>query len=121
MRTGQVAAVFAQGALWRATGARMAGNALARAFASDDEMVRVLAGMLLVKGGRRAGPVIREALAKGRSDPDLIAALADVGTVEDEALLRGYAQSPDPEVARAATEALEALGLAVSPEARATG
>lgn len=112
MRTGRVAAVFAQGALWRATGARAAGNALARAFASDDEMVRVLAGMFLVQGGRRAAPVIRDALARGAADPDLIAALADVGSADDEPLLRSYARSPDAEVATAAQEALEDLGLA---------
>lgn len=111
MRTGQVAAVFAQGALWRVTGARAAGDALARAFASDDEMVRVLAGTFLVQGGPRAAPVIRDALARGASDPDLIAALADVGSAADEPLLRSYAQSPDAEVASAAREALEDLGL----------
>jgi hypothetical protein len=121
MRTGQVAAVFAQGALWRATGARAAGNALARAFASDDETVRVLAGMLLVRGGRRAAPVIRDALARGAADPDLIAALADVGSAEDEPLLRSYARSLDAEVANAAREALQGLGLARPAMTHSTG
>lgn len=112
MKSGRVAAVFAQGALWRATGARATGDALARAFASDDEMVKVLAGMFLVKGGRRAAPVIRDALATRGSDPDLITALADVGTAEDAPLLRSYTLSPDPAVAGAAREALHTLGAA---------
>ena len=115
MKTGRVAAVFAQGALWRATGARVAGDALARAFASDDETVRVLAGMFLVQGGRRAAPVIREALARGAGDPDLITALADVGTAEDAPLLRSYAESLDPAVAGAAREALHTLGATQAP------
>jgi hypothetical protein len=111
MRTGRVAAVFAQGAVWRATGARAAANALVRAFGSDDEMVKSLAGMFLVRGGRGAAPVLRDALARGCDDPNLLTALADVGTREDEPLLRSYTRHADPSTADAARRALEVLAL----------
>lgn len=121
MKTGRVAAVFAQGAVWRATGSRAAGEALVRAFTSDDEMVKVLAGMFLVKGGRRAAPVIRHALVAGGEDPELITALADVGSAEDAPLLRRFEASSDPRVAGAARDALGTLRLREATEARMAG
>lgn len=111
MKAGRVAAVYAQGALWRATRARAAGDALVRAFLSGDEMVRTLAGMFLVQGGPAAAPVLRDALARGGDDPDLITALADVGTPDDEPLLRDYARSADPAVATAARRGLRVLAI----------
>lgn len=115
MNLGSAAKVYANNAVWRTTGAHSAGRALVRALASGDESVRMLAGMLLVQGGRRALPLLREAIARGEGLPELLTVLADVGTREDAALLRRLAPHPDPAVARAARDGMETLALRTGP------
>ncbi len=114
MGVGRSARVLAQNALWRATGSRSAGQALVRELGSDDESARALAGMLLVQAGGRAAPLLRAAVARGESLPNVLPALADVGGPEDETLIGRFAGDPDPLIDRAARDALRVLRLRAS-------
>jgi hypothetical protein len=86
VKLGQSATVFAAYGTWRATGARSAGAVVARALASDDETNRTAAGMLLVKSGERALPLLRENLERGIAVPMTLQVLADIGGPAAEAL-----------------------------------
>lgn len=111
MNVGNTARVFAQNAMWKATGSRSAGRSLVRDLGSEDESVRMLAGMFLVRGGERAAPLLREAAARGENLPTVLTALADVGNPADEPFLRRYVDDPDPDVRRAARDGLEVLAM----------
>lgn len=106
--TGFTRLMFAN-ALWRLTGSRAVGRRLVGALDSDDEDLREIAGVCLVRGGRRAGPLLIEAIETGRDAPDAIVMLADVGDPTHEPYIRGLAQNDDPEVAEAARQALRVL------------
>lgn len=109
MDLARVAGVFANRALFATTGLRPAGRALVRALGSEDENVRTIAGMFLVQSGRRAEPVLEEALARRENVPLVLTILGGIGDPAIEPLLRRFAMDPDPETAQAAREALEEL------------
>ena len=109
MDLARVAGVFASRALFATTGLRPAGRALVRALGSEDENVRTIAGMFLVRSGRRAEPVLEEALARRENVPLVLTILGDIGDPASEQILRRFAVDPDPETAHAAREALEEL------------
>ena len=111
MTVGGAARAFAAAAVWRTTGARSAGRTLIHGLASDDETVRTVAGMLLVQGGRRALPLLREAAARREGLPMVLSVLADVGGPEEAPLLHSFTTDPDPDVSAAARVALEALAV----------
>ena len=90
-------------------GVGSAGRTLIEALDSDDETVRTLAGMFLVQSGRRAIPLLREELAKGRHVPTVLTMLGDIADPATVPEIETYTASPDAEVARAAREALEIL------------
>lgn len=109
MELARVAGVFANRALFSATGLRPAGRTLVRSLGSDDENVRTIAGMSLVQSGRRAEPLLEEALERRESLPLVLSILGDIGDPECEAVLVRFTDDPDPETARAAREALRTL------------
>jgi len=78
--------VFAAYGTWRATGVRRAGAVVARALASGDETNRTAAGMLLVKSGERALPLLRENLERGIAVPMTLEVLDDIGGPAAETL-----------------------------------
>ena len=82
------------------------------ALAADDEDVRVIAGMLLTKAGRRAEPLLEEALKDGRHLPMVIGVLGSIGDPDVVPELQSYVQSEDPEVANAARDAIRVIGVA---------
>ena len=79
----QVARLYALKSVWNSTGLQSAGLALVDALGSPDEGVRTVAGMFLVQAGKRAEPLIEEAIrrcqhlpivliiARGRRGPPL--------------------------------------------------
>ena len=103
------AKLFGAGAWLRATGSRAAGKVLIDALGSEDENSRTLAGMFLVQGGRRAEPSLEEALRQRRHLPTVLTILGDIGDPSLEPDLTRFRNDPDPEVSRAAREALEIL------------
>jgi hypothetical protein len=96
-------------AAWRLTGARRAGRALVEALEAPDEARRTVAGMLLVKAGRPAVPLLREALRRRAGLPLALTVLGDVGDPAAAPDLQAFAGDADPRVARAAREALRTL------------
>jgi hypothetical protein len=92
VKLGESAALFAAYGTWRATGARSAGAVVARALASDDETNRTAAGMLLVKGGERALPLLRDNLERGIAPAMTLQVLADIGGPAAEALRVEFAR-----------------------------
>jgi hypothetical protein len=103
------ARLYALKSLWTATGSRSAGRALVKALGSTDEGERTVAGMLLVQGGRRAEPLVAEAIRRREHLPIVLLIAADIGASSLEPDLRRLTMDPDPEIARAAHDALENL------------
>jgi len=96
-------------ALWRTAGLRSAGRALIKALASEDETVRTMAGMSLVRAGERSEPLLEEALDRRESLPLVLQILADIGDPSIAPELERFTSDRNPEVARAAQEALRTL------------
>lgn len=82
-----------------------------RALESGDETLCTLAGMMLVRGGGRGLPLVREAVRQRVGLPTSLTVLADIGQAQDADLVRGFAGDPDPEVRAAARDALELLSF----------
>jgi hypothetical protein len=90
-------------------GSTAAGRGLLADFASDDETVRTLAGMFLVRNGRRSLLILRDALARREEVPEVLMMLGDIATDESAELIRRYLGDHDPKVASAARAALDIL------------
>jgi hypothetical protein len=111
VKLGATARLVAQNATWKATGSRAAGWAVVRALSSGDEMLCTMAGMMLVRGGSRALPLVRDAVRQRVGLPTSLTVLADIGQAEDAELVRGFTADPDPDVRAAARDALELLSF----------
>jgi hypothetical protein len=105
----QVARLYALKLVWNATRLRPAGRALLEALGSADEGVRTVAGMLLVQSGKRAEPLIEDAIRRGQHLPMVLLIAGDIGAVRLEPALRRFARDPDPQVAKAAQDGLRIL------------
>jgi hypothetical protein len=101
--------LYALKSLWTATACRSAGRGLVKALGSTDEDERAVAGMLLVKGGKRAEPLVAEAIRRREHLPVALVIAADIGAASLEPEMRRLAADSDPDVARAAQDALEIL------------
>lgn len=104
-----VVRAFVCAGAWRVTGLRAAGHVLVRALGSKDENVRTVAGMFLVKAGAKAEPLLQEALEKRENLPLVLSILADIGARKFEPEIRQFLADSDPQVAKAAEEALRVL------------
>lgn len=109
MRVGETVRLGLDSAVWRLTGSVAAGRRLLRALRSSDPTVRTLAGMQLVRGGRRAEPLLREALDRRETLPLVLTLLGDVGTRGLEPELLRFSRDADPAVAESARQALRVL------------
>jgi hypothetical protein len=114
----RAAKLFGDYGVWRSTGLRSAGRALVKALGSPDEDLRTIAGMLLVRGGKRSRPLLEEALRRREHLPMVISVLADLGDPGVQPEIRPYTQDPDPEVADSAQQALRVLEFRAATEAR---
>lgn len=95
--------------LWRATGARRAGRVLIEALGEPDEDLQVLAGMFLVRGARKAEPLLEEALVGRKHLPKVITILADIGDAKYNSEFHRLSKDLDPAVADAARDAVRVL------------
>jgi hypothetical protein len=105
----KVGRLFFYRALWQATGSRWAGRALVRALGAREEDVRTVAGMFLIQAGKRAIPLLEQALSKRENLPGVLSVLADIGDTKFESEMLELSSDRDPQVARAAQEALRIL------------
>lgn len=112
MKWGESAKLFSAYAAWRATGSARAGGVVAGALASSDETNRTAAGILLVRAGGRALPLLRGNLARGLAVPLTLRVLGDLGGAQARAEIEPYARSADPAVAAAAADALASAAAA---------
>jgi hypothetical protein len=112
----EVARLYALKALWSGTGLRSAGRALVEALGSEDDGVRTVAGMLLVQSGKRAEPLVAEALRRRQHLPMVLVIAGDIGAVALAGELRRFAADPDPRVARAAQDALRILAAQLAEQ-----
>ncbi len=101
--------LFVSRAFWGLTGVDAAGRVLVDALDAEDEDVRSIAGILLTRAGRRAEPLLEEALARGEHVPMVLSVLGSIGDPAIVPDLRPFARSDDPDVARAAREAIRTL------------
>src|SRR5438445_12150763 len=100
---------ISQHALWIAPCCVAAGRAVVRALGAADATVHTIAGMLLVRAGRRALRPLQEALAARENLPMVLSILGDIGQRQVEPQLRQFSKDPDPAVAQAARDALRVL------------
>ena len=101
--------LFGTNTVWRLTGHRRSGEILLKTLSSADEDLRTLAGIFLVQGGRKALPLLKEALEKRHNLPQVLMLLGDIGAPECEEQLCRYLDDCDPEVAEAARQSLRTL------------
>ncbi len=111
MKVWKVAELFACQAIWRMTGVDAAGRVLVDSLGSPDENVRVIAGMFLVKGGKRAEALLHEALQRRQNLPMVVSILGDIGSEKFEPDLLELTTDRDPRVAQAAQNALRVLAI----------
>jgi hypothetical protein len=109
MNLGGAARLYACNALWRATGSLAAGRGLLNALGSRDENLQALAGTFLAQGGRKAEPLLEEALAKREHLPLVLTLLGDIGDPKYEAELQRFSHDPEARVAAAARSALHVM------------
>lgn len=96
----------------RLTGSPAAARRLIDALSSEDENVRTLAGMFLVRAGLRSVRSIRTAIAERHpAMTTSLAILGDIGGKEAEATLTRYATDSDPAVAEAAQDGLRVTAM----------
>ena len=112
MKWGEAASVFAAYGAWRATGSARAGAVLSAALDSGDETNRTAAGMLLLRGGQKALPLLRANLQRGVAVPMTLRLLGDIGGRAALEMIVPHTHSADPAIARAAHDALAAADAA---------
>ncbi len=103
--------LFASRALWGVTRHPAMGRSLVDALGSDDEDERTIAAILLTRAGRRAGPLLEQALKDGRHLPVVIAVLGSIGDPDMLPELEPFADSDDPDVSSAARDAIRVIDL----------
>jgi hypothetical protein len=82
---------------------------MVHALGSANENVRTISGMLLVKAGKKSEPLLLEAMRRRESLPTVLTILSDIGGQTSESEIRELSQDQDPQVARAATDAMRFL------------
>src|SRR5215510_14750833 len=100
MKLLRLLAVLLTSLIWRVMSMRPAGRALVRALGTDDEQVRAIAGMMLVKSGGKAKPLLQEALNRRENVSSVLAVLGSIGDPSMEPEIRRFADDQDPQVSR---------------------
>jgi HEAT repeat protein len=101
--------LFIYRALWHGLGLTSAGRALVKALDSHDENIRNIAATLLAKSGKRAEALLQEALNRRENLPIVITVLGSIGDRGLIPQLRQFTDDQNPDVAKAAREALKVI------------
>jgi len=96
--------------IWRLSRMKWAGRILLHAL-EDSEPIRMLAGMLLVKGKEQALPLLMEAVRTRYQLPTILTMLGDVGDARYRHVVEEFTDDADPRVALAAREAIRIFDL----------
>jgi len=114
--------VLVAGLLWRLFGARKSAETLLDAFAADNEQNRMLAGMSLVKSGRRSFDLIEQKIEQGKASALLIRLLPDIDNQASRAVLERIAGRDDKELATVANQCIAMIDrIALVDENSGTG
>ena len=90
-------------------GLRGSAETLLDAMSGSDEQNRMLAGMSLVKAGRRSFELIEEKIQTGEASPPVIRLLPDLGGPKARALLEGLAAGAPGEITDTAKQCIDLL------------
>jgi hypothetical protein len=101
--------VIAAGASWRMFGSRRAAKTLLAAMSEGDEQTRMLAGMSLVKAGRRSFDLIEEQVEAGQASASLVGLLPDIDGERARGVLEKIACGDDSELRDTAGECVDLL------------
>jgi hypothetical protein len=82
---------------------------LVRALGTGDEDLRTLAGTILVKGGKKAEPLLKEALEKRENIPIVLTVLGSLVDPDLEPYFSRFVDNTDPEISKPARDALEII------------
>jgi radical SAM superfamily enzyme with C-terminal helix-hairpin-helix motif len=101
--------VIVAGTSWRLFGSRRAGETLLQAMSGDDEQDRMLAGISLVKAGRRSFDLIEKRIKAGEVSAPVIRLLPDIGGERAREILEKIASGDENELQETARECVEML------------
>ena len=107
--------LFFYRALWHWLGLGSAGRALVRALDSDDENIRNIAATLLTKSGKRAETLLQEAVNRRQNLPLVLSVLGSIGDRRLIPRIRQFTDDQNPDVAKAAREALKVIEFSAKP------
>lgn len=102
----QLIKVFAAHAVWSLTNRSTAGRIVVSSLSSPDENVRTIAGMLIVKRGKAALPLLREALGSRHALTMVLPILGDIGSASAAIDVAQFVGDSDATVDKAARAAL---------------
>jgi|SRR5579859_4310994 len=103
--------LFVCAAAWRVTHFAPFGRLIVKALGSENENLCSIAGILLVKAGRLAEPLLEESLHKRENLATVLPILADIGDRGVESEIQGFSRDADPRIAEAARQALRVLAM----------
>ena len=101
--------VMAAGTSWRLFGSRRAAETLLQAASGKDEQNRMLAGMSLVKAGRRSFDLIKNKVEAGEASAPLIQLLGDIDSSRARPVLQEIAKGGPGDMSDAARQCIELL------------
>ena len=105
----QAIGLFLAAAAWRLTGSKRFGEVLIRSLSAENENLKNIAGILIVRAGKNAEPLLQDALRRRENRPMTLSLLADLGDGMVEKEIRPFSTDQDPKVAEAARQALRVL------------
>lgn len=101
--------VFFAGKSWRLFGSRRSAETLLQAMSGDDEQNRMLAGISLLKAGRRSLDLIEEKAEAGEVSAPIIRLLPDIGGARAREVLDRIASRPRDEMSDTARQCLASM------------
>jgi len=103
------ARLFVCWALWYWLGLTAPGRTLVKALGSENKNLQSSAGILLVRSGKRAEPLLQDAVNRRENLPIVLTVLGSIGDPQIAPQLRKFTEDQNPDVARAAQEALKVV------------
>jgi hypothetical protein len=101
--------VFAAYLLWRFVGIEACGDVLITALSYQNETSRTVAAILLVKSPDRAKVLLKRAMAERHNLKEVLRICGEIADETLEEKVRSFMGDPDPQVSKAAHEAIHMI------------
>src|SRR5205807_10399779 len=101
--------LFLAAVAWRLTGSRRFGALLIRALSAKNENLKNIAGILIVRAGKKAEPLLQDALHRRENLPLTLSLLADLGDRMVDKEIQPLSNDQDHKFAEAACLDLRVL------------